>query len=167
MLISSITTPQALLSSPNASTSTTTATACSLLPLACRCSSSKPSPASHDLSPLSFSRNAASLLDTSPRPPLQHVSSDDSQGSPLVSSASAVASAIRRASNSPVEFVQRIEKEQRSGLVLPSPDFQRLCIEQLDLFRRIVDPEALLSVSPSSIFSRFDSSEIKARTSQL
>ena len=64
----------------------------------------------------------------------------------LVSSASAVASAIRGASNSPVEFAQRIEKDPKSGLVLPSSDFQRLCDEQLDLFRRIVDPEALLSV---------------------
>ena len=27
-----------------------------------------------------------------------------------------------------------------------SPDFQRLCLEQLDLFRRIVDPDAILSV---------------------
>ncbi|KAF8390508.1 hypothetical protein HHK36_025035 [Tetracentron sinense] len=64
----------------------------------------------------------------------------------LVPSASAVASAIRRASNSPVEFVQRIEKDGKNGLVLPSPDFQRLCLEQLDLFQRIIDPDAVLSV---------------------
>ncbi|KAG8640089.1 hypothetical protein MANES_13G022900v8 [Manihot esculenta] len=64
----------------------------------------------------------------------------------LVSSASAVASAIRKGSNSPVEFVQRVEKAEKSKLVLPSPDFQRLCVEQLDLFRRIVDPNATLSV---------------------
>ncbi|KDP26689.1 hypothetical protein JCGZ_17847 [Jatropha curcas] len=64
----------------------------------------------------------------------------------MVSSASAVASAIRRGSNSPVEFVQRIEEAEKSKLVLPSPDFQRLCTEQLDLFRRVVDPEAILSV---------------------
>ncbi|KAK4597898.1 hypothetical protein RGQ29_015424 [Quercus rubra] len=67
----------------------------------------------------------------------------------MASSASAVASAIRRASTSPVDFVQRIEKENASRtrrLVLPSPDFQRLCIEQLHLFRRIVHPHALLSV---------------------
>lgn len=78
---------------------------------------------------------------------LRHVSTDEEPESALLSSASAVASAIRSASNSPVEFMQRIEKDQKSGLVLPSSDFQRLCIEQLDLFRRIIDPDALLSVS--------------------
>lgn len=36
-----------------------------------------------------------------------------------------------------------IEKDK---IILPSPDFQRLCLEQLDLFRRIVDPNAVLSV---------------------
>lgn len=71
----------------------------------------------------------------------------------LVSSASAVASAIRKGSNSPVEFVQRIEKAEKSKLVLPSPDFQRLCVEQLDLFRRIVDPNATLSVSFLRLFA--------------
>uniref|UniRef100_A0A2P2IS18 Uncharacterized protein MANES_13G022900 n=1 Tax=Rhizophora mucronata TaxID=61149 RepID=A0A2P2IS18_RHIMU len=64
----------------------------------------------------------------------------------LVASAAALASAVRRCSNSPVEFVQRIEKDQKSKLVLPSPDFLRLCVEQLDLFRRTVDPRAILSV---------------------
>ncbi|XP_021901316.1 chloroplast sensor kinase, chloroplastic isoform X2 [Carica papaya] len=64
----------------------------------------------------------------------------------MVSSASAVASAIRGASTSPVEFLQMIEKNPKTKLVLPSPDFQRLCLEQLDLFRRIVDPDAVLSV---------------------
>lgn len=63
----------------------------------------------------------------------------------MVPSASALVSAIRRASTSPVEFMQTIEKDQKN-LVLPSPDFQRLCLEQLDLFRRIVNPDALLSV---------------------
>lgn len=64
-----------------------------------------------------------------------------------VPSASAVAAAIRKASTSPVEFEQRIEQHVKNkGLVLPSSDFQTLCMEQLDLFRRIVDPEALLSV---------------------
>lgn len=63
----------------------------------------------------------------------------------MAPSASALASAIRRASTSPVEFMQTIEKDQKN-LVLPSPDFQRLCLEQLDLFRRIVNPDALLSV---------------------
>lgn len=37
-----------------------------------------------------------------------------------------------------------IEKDK---IILPSPDFQRLCLEQLDLFRRIVDPNAVLSVT--------------------
>lgn len=66
----------------------------------------------------------------------------------LVSSAAAVAAAIRKASTSPVEFVQRIEKDgaKNKALILPSSDFQRICLEQLDLFRRIVDSEALLSV---------------------
>ncbi|CAM8876689.1 unnamed protein product [Rhodiola kirilowii] len=64
----------------------------------------------------------------------------------MVPSASAVAAAIRRASTSPVEFVQRVESEQKSSLVLPSADFQRLCVEQMDLFRRIVDCDALISV---------------------
>ncbi|CAK9136019.1 unnamed protein product [Ilex paraguariensis] len=63
-------------------------------------------------------------------------------------SAAAVAEAIRKASSSPVEFAQRMEKDGKlsEGLILPSPDFQRLCLEQLDLFRRIVNPDALLSV---------------------
>lgn len=65
-----------------------------------------------------------------------------------MSSAAAVAAAIRKASTSPVEFVQRIEKDgaKNKALILPSSDFQRICLEQLDLFRRIVDSEALLSV---------------------
>ncbi|OMO56056.1 hypothetical protein COLO4_35805 [Corchorus olitorius] len=29
---------------------------------------------------------------------------------------------------------------------MPSPDFQRLCLEQLDLFQRVVEPDAILSV---------------------
>lgn len=63
----------------------------------------------------------------------------------MVSSAAAIVAAILAASTSPVEFVQRIEKDSKA-LVLPSQDFQRLCLEQLDLFRRIVHPDALLSV---------------------
>lgn len=65
----------------------------------------------------------------------------------LVPSASAVAAAIRRSSTSPVEIVQLIERAGKGRLVLPSPDFQRLCLEQLDLFRSIVDRDAILSVS--------------------
>lgn len=96
--------------------------------------------------PIVFSSSNASTFGA-----LRHVSADDGDPEPaMLSSASAVASAIRGASTSPVEFVQRIEDDQKSGLVLPSSDFQRLCIEQLDLFRRIVDPDALLSVSSQS-----------------
>ncbi|KAJ8747373.1 hypothetical protein K2173_011791 [Erythroxylum novogranatense] len=74
-------------------------------------------------------------------------SRDEHDGGEItVSSASAVASAIRRCSTSPVKFVQRIEKGQTSKLVMPSSDFLRLCVEQLDLFRRVVNPEAVLSV---------------------
>lgn len=65
----------------------------------------------------------------------------------MIPSASAVAAAISRASTSPVEFVQRVEIEQKSSLVLPSADFRRLCVEQMDLFRRIVDCDALISVT--------------------
>ncbi|KAM5567927.1 chloroplast sensor kinase, chloroplastic [Rosa sericea] len=78
-----------------------------------------------------------------------HTPSDDADpeaNNSMVPSASAVASAIRRASTSPVDFMQRIDKDQKNGIVLPSPDFQRLCIQQLDLFRRIVHPDALLSL---------------------
>ncbi|KAK6160282.1 hypothetical protein DH2020_003663 [Rehmannia glutinosa] len=83
---------------------------------------------------------------------LRQVSFTSDDEDSMVSSAAAVAAAIRAASTSPVEFVQRIEKSGGRGgakskaLVLPSQDFQRLCLEQLDLFRRIVDPDALLSV---------------------
>ncbi|KAL3649809.1 hypothetical protein CASFOL_006212 [Castilleja foliolosa] len=82
---------------------------------------------------------------------LRQVSFTSDDEDSMVSSAAAIASAIRAASTSPVEFVQRIEKSgggAKSGkaLVLPSQDFQRLCLEQLDLFRRIVDPDSILSV---------------------
>ncbi|KAK6922291.1 hypothetical protein RJ641_012798 [Dillenia turbinata] len=50
-----------------------------------------------------------------------------------MSSSSAVSSTIRNASTSPVEFIQKFEKE--------------LCVEQLDLFRRIVHSDAILSYS--------------------
>lgn len=45
-----------------------------------------------------------------------------------------------------MDFSQAIDDDHKHKLVLPTPDFQRLCVEQLDLFRRIVDPGALLSV---------------------
>ncbi|KAH6815190.1 chloroplast sensor kinase [Perilla frutescens var. frutescens] len=70
----------------------------------------------------------------------------------MVSSAAAIVAAMRAASTSPVEFAHRIEKGSSDGgakskaMVLPSQDFQQLCLEQLDLFRRIVHPDALLSV---------------------
>ncbi|KAK4488807.1 hypothetical protein RD792_004597 [Penstemon davidsonii] len=96
-----------------------------------------------------------SLAASSSSTTLRHVSGACDEDEPqheedlLVSSAAAVAAAIRSASTSPVEFVQRIEEggvcAKNKALVLPSQDFQRLCIEQLDLFRRIVDPDALLS----------------------
>lgn len=69
-----------------------------------------------------------------------------------LTSTRALASAIRKVSTSPVEFTQRLEKHRSTGLVLPSPDFHTLCLQQLQLFRRIV-PEALLSVRTSLIVS--------------
>ncbi|KAL4638913.1 hypothetical protein ACB092_03G180300 [Castanea dentata] len=120
---------------------------------------------SHRRSLILFSHASSSSSSSSvanPNSPytLRHVSHHDddddddqdengAEDESMASSASAVASAIRRASTSPVDFVQRIEKDNASRtrrLVLPSPDFQRLCIEQLHLFRRIVNPHALLSV---------------------
>nr|XP_023929653.1 chloroplast sensor kinase, chloroplastic isoform X1 [Quercus suber] len=122
----------------------------------------KPNTHSHRRSFLLFSHASSSSSSSvaNPNSPytLRHVShhhhdhDQDDKGAEdesMASSASAVASAIRRASTSPVDFVQRIEKDNASRtrrLVLPSPDFQRLCIEQLHLFRRIVHPHALLSV---------------------
>ncbi|KAL3835617.1 hypothetical protein ACJIZ3_010353 [Penstemon smallii] len=104
--------------------------------------------------PLSLAASSSSISPSSTT--LHHVSGACDEDEPqhednlLVSSAAAVAAAIRSASTSPVEFVQRIEEggvsAKNKALVLPSQDFQRLCIEQLDLFRRIVDPDALLSV---------------------
>jgi hypothetical protein len=64
-------------------------------------------------------------------------------------SAAAVAAAIRRASSaSPVKFTRRRSDEEASkaGPLMPSSDFQRLCIEQLQLFRMVVSDDAILSV---------------------
>ncbi|KAK2983318.1 hypothetical protein RJ640_016056 [Escallonia rubra] len=100
----------------------------------------------------SLANNATASEHSAPNPNLHHVSGECVDGSgggggEMEPSASAVAWAIRKASTSPVEFRQRIEKDGgKSNLVLPSPEFQRLCLEQLDLFRRIVDRDALLSV---------------------
>ncbi|PIA51657.1 hypothetical protein AQUCO_01100488v1 [Aquilegia coerulea] len=72
---------------------------------------------------------------------------EDDDDDDLVTSASAIAAVIRKASSSShVDFVQRIEKKETNRLGSPSSDFQRLCSEQLDLFRKIVDREAILSV---------------------
>uniref|UniRef100_A0A803L0U9 Histidine kinase/HSP90-like ATPase domain-containing protein n=1 Tax=Chenopodium quinoa TaxID=63459 RepID=A0A803L0U9_CHEQI len=72
---------------------------------------------------------------------------EEEEGGEWVPSASALASVIQKASSSPIEFTQKIERDPKSqGIILPSPDFQRLCLDQLTLFRRIVDPSALLSV---------------------
>lgn len=94
--------------------------------------------------------NACSSSVTNPKlDALRHVSNHTAvheAGEAMVPSAAAVSSAIRSVSTSPVEFSHRMEKESQSGLVLPSPDFQRLCVEQLDLFHRIVHSNALLSV---------------------
>ncbi|KAF4366205.1 hypothetical protein F8388_014923 [Cannabis sativa] len=107
------------------------------------CTSPKLTPRRPLLSPVKFSSSSLQNPNS-----LRHVSDneDSDEASSLVSSASAVASAIRGVSTSPVDFVQKIEKNPKNGLVLPSSDFQRLCVEQLDLFRRIVDREAFLSV---------------------
>lgn len=70
-------------------------------------------------------------------------------------SAAAVAAAIRRASSaSPVEFTRRRfdEEAEKGGPLMPSSDFQRLCIEQLQLFRMVVSADAILSVSYLFIF---------------
>ncbi|CAN8243841.1 unnamed protein product [Cochlearia groenlandica] len=114
-------------------------------------SSSSPSPSS----------SSSSIFFTLPTRTLRYVnhtvSSDGSSdssggvtggGEAMVASASAIASAIRGASNTPVDFTQIIEKDhpKTKKIILPSPDFQRLCLEQLDLFRRIVDPNAILSI---------------------
>ncbi|KAG2371516.1 Chloroplast sensor kinase [Vigna angularis] len=52
----------------------------------------------------------------------------------IVPSATAVASAIRKASTSPVQFTQTLQTNRQTELVLPSTDFHRLCLHQLHLF---------------------------------
>ncbi|XP_021293304.1 chloroplast sensor kinase, chloroplastic isoform X2 [Herrania umbratica] len=144
MFLSAIT-PQHPLSPPNSSTNQTLPRAVHL--------SANPSP-----KPPSALPSLKSLNSNSPNTStsLRHVSThtlpgdnESQQPEPtMVSSASAVFAAIRKASTSPVDFTQRIEKHDHRNhkLVMPSPDFQRLCLEQFDLFRRIVDPDAILSV---------------------
>ncbi|XP_042063631.1 chloroplast sensor kinase, chloroplastic [Salvia splendens] len=94
--------------------------------------------------PLSLAATASTALGQ-----VSFTSDDDACEDSMVSSAAAIAAALRDSSTSPVEFVHRIEKggdAKSKAMVLPSQDFQRLCLEQLDLFRRIVHPDALLSV---------------------
>ncbi|KAL5759951.1 hypothetical protein ACOSQ2_018789 [Xanthoceras sorbifolium] len=141
MLLSALTPqPHTPLSSPNNY----------IFPLLFSPISHKPHPS---LNPKQPPNASASLAVTNAATSLRHVTrtlSDDDEpdrNGAMVSSASALASAIRRTSTSPVEFLQTLETDQKTcELVLPSPDFQRLCVEQLDLFRRIVDPDAVLSV---------------------
>lgn len=148
MLLSAVT-PHILGSS---SVSYTTSSSCSLL--VCPSSNHKGysfcRPNGFTQKPFSLPTNTSQLQNpNSNSDTLRHgnlTDSDEAEGA-MVASASAVASSLRRASTCPVDFIQRIEKDQKNGLVLPSPDFQRLCVEQLDLFRRIVDPNLLLSVS--------------------
>nr|KJB31118.1 hypothetical protein B456_005G177300 [Gossypium raimondii] len=137
MLLSAITS-QLPLSPPNSSTNQTLPRA----PLYHLSSSSLPKPP-----PKHLYLNSTSLHHVS----APTLSDDDEspQAQPaMVSSASAISAAIRKASTSPVDFTQRIEKNDHRNhkLIMPTPDFQRLCLEQLDLFRRIVDPDAVLSV---------------------
>ncbi|CAJ2677134.1 unnamed protein product [Trifolium pratense] len=88
-------------------------------------------------------RNPSCFLQTINASP--NSDSDDNSSTLTLSSTRALAAAISKVSTSPVEFTQRLEKDRRNGLVLPSPDFHRLCLQQLHLFRRIV-PESFLSV---------------------
>lgn len=67
-------------------------------------------------------------------------------------SAAAVAATIRRASSaSPVRFRcvlgEAVEEPRgEEGLTDPSPDFRRLCAEQLEIFRVLISRDAVLSV---------------------
>ncbi|GJX18279.1 hypothetical protein Tco_0219111 [Tanacetum coccineum] len=67
-------------------------------------------------------------------------------GDDVVTVSSAAAAIKNVSSSSGVEFVGRIKEKSSSSVVLPSCDFQTLCVEQLDLFRRIVHPDANLLV---------------------
>ncbi|OIW00388.1 hypothetical protein TanjilG_05738 [Lupinus angustifolius] len=98
------------------------------------------------------SSSSSSIQSINPNPissySLRHVTNSDDDSNHhhfTVSSAAAIASAIRKASTSPVEFTHRVQNHHSAGLLLPTPDFHTLCLQQLHLFRRIV-PEAVLSV---------------------
>ncbi|GAB4829254.1 hypothetical protein Ancab_018920 [Ancistrocladus abbreviatus] len=162
MILSSSITLQLSLSNPTTPTTTTAVTTTTPLLFSPnpnhQCSSNcYPSPYKQQQKPHVKSSSSSTSPGTSLETPnpnscasLRHVvddaAADDSAGA-MLSSASAVASAIRKASTSPAEFIQKIERDPKGqGLVLPSPDFQRLCLDQLHLFRRVVHPHALLSV---------------------
>ncbi|KFK41201.1 hypothetical protein AALP_AA2G098500 [Arabis alpina] len=142
MLLSAIASQTLLSSNPNL--------------LFCNCiPNHKPSNSSLNQLLNASSSSSSSSIFTFPSRGLRYVnhtvSDEDSDsvggGETMVASASAIASAIRGASTTPVEFTQMVEKDHvKTKIILPSPDFQRLCLEQLDLFRRIVDPNAVLSI---------------------
>lgn len=114
--------------------------------------SSLPNKLPHRCSAISAASSINSINKYSSLNPKPVVNEDDSfKDGDMVSSAASVASAIRKASNSPVEFMHRSQRKGSKGggveIMLPSSDFIRLCVQQLDLFRRIVHPDAILSVS--------------------
>ncbi|XP_022776174.1 chloroplast sensor kinase, chloroplastic isoform X2 [Durio zibethinus] len=142
MLLSAIT-PQLPLSPPNSSTNQTHP----------RLSSSNPSPKPPIPLPSIKSLHSYSpSTSTSLRHVSTHTLSDDDESQQpqptMVSSASAVSAAICKVSTSAVNFTQRIEKTDHRNhkLIMPSHDFRHLSLEQLDLFRRTVERDAILSV---------------------
>ncbi|KAG8093373.1 hypothetical protein GUJ93_ZPchr0012g20664 [Zizania palustris] len=74
---------------------------------------------------------------------------EEDLGSP---SAAAVAASIRRASSASLVRFRRVHREEdeeprpEGGVAEPSAEFQRLCAEQLEMFRVVVSPDAVLSV---------------------
>ncbi|CAN0929340.1 Chloroplast sensor kinase, chloroplastic [Linum grandiflorum] len=138
------------------STTTSAVTATSLLSCSANYQKLTPPPPTALLSS-SFSSTASpssspagkNLLHVSQSPPPDDANHEPEAEIEMEPSASAIVAAIQRGGGSntaSVEFEQRIEKDQKVKSMLPSPDFHRLCVEQLDLFRRIVHPEAVLSV---------------------
>ncbi|KAE9454652.1 hypothetical protein C3L33_13439, partial [Rhododendron williamsianum] len=118
---------------PAAAAATTTTSFC--LPT----STSTPRTSQLSLLTTNVSSSSSSLADPNL---LRHVSIDESeQGEVTVSSASAVAWAMRKASTSPVEFVQRIEKDgaKSKGLVFVRPAGSYV-MDRLELHRVFVYP---------------------------
>ncbi|KAG5520775.1 hypothetical protein RHGRI_033375 [Rhododendron griersonianum] len=141
MLLSTITPPLSTtncINTPNhhicpAAATTTTTSFC--LPT----STSTPRTSQLSLLTTNVSSSSYSLADPNL---LRHVSIDESeQGEVTVSSASAVAWAMRKASTSPVEFVQRIEKDgaKSKGLVFVRPAGSYV-MDRLELHRVFVYP---------------------------